>query len=234
MVKQSENKLIKSKERVSEHGEVFTSERDVNAMLDLVKGETERIDSRFLEPACGDGNFLSAILLRKLNVVIANYKKSSSDFEKYSIIALSSVYGVELLNDNAVQCRGRLYEIWNKTYSKYCSDIATDEIRNVAKYILEKNILCGNALTLKKVGEDTKDLDDPIIFAEWTFVTGDKVKRRDYRLDQIMTGHEANVQMDLFDPHAGDWQYDEETQSYIPYPIQEFPVCDYRRIADNG
>ena len=68
-------KQVKSKQRVADHGEVFTAEREVNAMLDLVKQETERIDSRFLEPACGDGNFLSEILRRKLAVVKRSYGK---------------------------------------------------------------------------------------------------------------------------------------------------------------
>ena len=94
-------KQVKSKQRVADHGEVFTAEREVIAMLDLVKDETERIDSRFLEPACGEGAFLTKILERKLNVVIAKYSKSEHDFEKQSIIALSSIYGIDILTDNA-------------------------------------------------------------------------------------------------------------------------------------
>lgn len=75
-------KQIKSKKRVADHGEVFTAEREVNAMLDLVKQETERVDSRFLEPACGDGNFLAEILRRKLKEVRRKYKRSPFDYEK--------------------------------------------------------------------------------------------------------------------------------------------------------
>ena len=75
---------VKSKKRVADHGEVFTAEREVNAMLDLVKQETERIDSRFLEPACGDGNFLTEVLKRKLIVVENRYRKSQLEFERYS------------------------------------------------------------------------------------------------------------------------------------------------------
>jgi len=81
---------VKSKERVADHGEVFTAEREVNAMLDLVKHETERIESRFLEPACGTGNFLLEILSRKLSVVKANYRKSKSEYERYALLAVSS------------------------------------------------------------------------------------------------------------------------------------------------
>ena len=83
-------KQVKSKQRVADHGEVFTAEREVNAMLDLVKQETERIDSRFLEPACGDGNFLAEILRRKLAVVKANYRRNPADYEKYQIRYQSS------------------------------------------------------------------------------------------------------------------------------------------------
>src|SRR5690554_6185883 len=112
------NKQVKSKKRVADHGEVFTAEREVNAMLDLVKDETERIDSRFLEPACGDGNFLAEILRRKLSVVNKQYGKNLPDYERYSILALSSIYGVDLLEDNIEDCRERLYDIWEKDYLK--------------------------------------------------------------------------------------------------------------------
>lgn len=101
-------KQIKSKERVAEHGEVFTNEREVKAMCDLVKDETERIDSRVLEPACGDGNFLAEILNRKLGTVSKCYSKSPNDWEQFSIVALSSLYGVDIMPDNAQECRDRL------------------------------------------------------------------------------------------------------------------------------
>ena len=85
---------IKSRERVSQRGEVFTAEREVNAMIDLVANECLRPDSRFLEPACGDGNFLSAILRRKLTELRRKYKKSPRDYEKQAIVAIGSFYGV--------------------------------------------------------------------------------------------------------------------------------------------
>ena len=113
-------KQTKSKLRVADHGEVFTAEREVNAMLDLVKQETERIDSRFLEPACGTGNFLAEILRRKLNVVKSRYGKHRPDYERYGVIAITSIYGVDILPDNVLECRNRLFDIWNKEYIKYC------------------------------------------------------------------------------------------------------------------
>ena len=107
---------IKSKQRVRDNGEVFTNTREVNAMLDLVKSETERIDSRFLEPACGSGNFLVEVLNRKLFVIKERYKKSQLEYERNSIIAISSIYGVDILEDNVVDCRSRLFKIFENEY----------------------------------------------------------------------------------------------------------------------
>ena len=91
---------VKSRQRVVDHGEVFTAEREVNAMLDLVKAETERIESRFLEPACGNGNFIAEVLRRKLVVVSSRYRRSPAEYQRYAFVALSSVYGVDILEDN--------------------------------------------------------------------------------------------------------------------------------------
>lgn len=215
------SKQVKSKQRVASFGEVFTNEREVNAMLDLVKAETENIESTFLEPACGDGNFLVEILRRKLNVVKKRYGKNSDSYEKYSIIAISSIYGVELLQDNVDACIDRLFEIWNKEYTKVCKSNANDDARNACKYILTKNILCGDALTLKK------ENGQPIVFAEWKLVSGNMLKRRDYRLDQLLESNEE--QSSMFWLLEG-WTFDEETNSYIPTPIKEYPLTDYRRI----
>jgi hypothetical protein len=217
---------IKTKERVADHGEVFTNPREVNAMLDLVKGETERIDSRFLEPACGDGNFLSEILNRKLSVVKSRYSKNPSDYIRYSILALASIYGIELLQDNVVSCRDRLYQIWMKEYNKYSDGKASEDVEKSAAFILEKNILCGNALTLKKVDGKAKDLEDPIIFSEWSFVSETSIKRRDFRLDQMLRGHDET--MNLLE--MNDWEFDKETNAWIPTPIKEFPLIDYRKV----
>ena len=214
---------VKSKQRVADHGEVFTAEREVNAMLDLVKQETERIDSRFLEPACGNGNFLVEILRRKMDVVKKKYKKSALDYEKNAILALTSIYGVDLLQDNVIECRTRLFEIWDKEYTSVCKNEASDDCREAAKYILEKNILCGDALTL------LKDDGTPIIFAEWSFITGCMIKRRDFALSEMLDGHEE--QMSLF---MQDWEYDEETKAFIPKPVKEYEMIHYRRVKENG
>ena len=216
-------KQVKSKQRVADHGEVFTAVREVNAMLDLVKQETERIDSRFLEPACGNGNFLVEILRRKMDIVKKKYNKSALDYEKNAILALTSIYGVDLLQDNVIECRTRLFEIWDKEYTSVCKNEASDDCREAAKYILEKNILCGDALTL------LKDDGTPIIFAEWSFITGCMIKRRDFALSEMLDGHEE--QMSLF---MQDWEYDEETKAFIPKPVKEYEMIHYRRVKENG
>lgn len=224
-VNSSENKQIKSKKRVAEHGEVFTAEREVKAMCNLVKDETERLDSRFLEPACGDGNFLVEILSRKLAVLKKQYKKSPSDYEKYSVVAVGSIYGVELLQDNAERCRHRLFEIWNKEYTAVCKKECSDEFREVIKFLFKKNILQGNALSLKQVDEHQQDTEIPIIFSEWSLVTGNKIKRRDFRLDHLLD--RKNNTPEIFE---NDLEYDSKTQSFIPKPIKEYPLTDFRRI----
>lgn len=214
-------KQVKSKQRVADHGEVFTAEREVKAMCDLVKSETERIDSRFLEPACGEGAFLTEILRRKLAVVKRQYGKSSADYEKYSVIAITSLYGVDILEDNAEICRQKLFEIWDAEYTANTKSQASDQCRQAVKFILRKNILCGDALTLRQAD------GSPIVFAEWSLVTGNLVKRRDYELSQLLEGHEEQMSLDMVG-----WQYDEEVQAFIPAPVREYPPTDYRRLAD--
>lgn len=217
-----EKQQIKSRERVVNHGEVFTNEREVKAMCDLVKDETERIDSRVLEPACGDGNFLAEILKRKLNTVSKCYKKSPNDWEKFSIIALSSLYGVDILNDNAEECRNRLFDIWDKAHKGAVGDVATQGIRESARVVIDSNILCGDALTL--LMEDGKT---PIIFPEWNLVNGVFIKRRDFELSTILEMQNNGEQRDLF--LCSD-EYDEELGSYVPKPIKEYKPIEYWRI----
>lgn len=214
-------KQVKSKQRVADHGEVFTAEREVNAMLDLVKDETERIDSRFLEPACGEGAFLKEILRRKLAVVKRQYGKSPFDYERYSVLAVTSIYGVDILEDNAEICRRNLYDIWNDEYTRCAKDQANYPCRETVRFILRKNILCGDALTMQK-NDGT-----PIVFAEWNLVTGNQIKRRDYELSELLDGHEK--QMSIF---MIGWEYDEEINAYIPSPKKEYPLTDYRRLSD--
>ena len=182
-------KQIKSKKRVADHGEVFTAEREVNAMLDLVKQETERIDSRFLEPACGDGNFLAEILRRKLAEVRRKYRRSPFDYEKNAVLAISSVYGIDLMMDNVDACRERLFKIWDKEYKAVCKKETNDQTREAVHFILSRNIVCGNALTLMCVDENGIDTAAPIVFSEWAFITGTQMQRKDYTFDEFVNGN---------------------------------------------
>ena len=213
----------KSKKRIADHGEVFTAEREVKAMLDLTKHETERIDSRFLEPACGDGNFLAEILRRKLAVVKSRYDKHAADYERYAVIAVTSIYGVELLPDNTDECRKRMFEIFDKEYTANCKKEANDDTRAAVRHILLHNILCGNALTMK-----TSD-DVPIVFSEWTAVNGSMLKRRDFQLSQMLEENTFDLQMDLFG-EVGTYEKD-ETGATVLSPIREFPPVHYRRVT---
>lgn len=177
---------IKSKERVSERGEVFTAEREVNAMLDLVADECLRPDSRFLEPACGDGNFLSVILRRKLSELRRKYKKSPRDYEKQAIVAIGSLYGVDIMNDNVIICRERLFSIWDKEYTAHCKFDASDEAREAARFIINRNIVNGNALTLMCVDDEGNDTIAPIVFSEWTLIGATQMQRSDYTMSDLL------------------------------------------------
>ncbi len=208
----------KSRQRIADHGEVFTAEREVTAMLDLVKSETERIDSRFLEPACGTGNFLVEILRRKLAVVTGRYRSSPLEWERYAILALSSIYGIDLLADNVAECCERLYRIWDAAYTAVVGARAKDEARRAARYLLSKNILWGDALTLKTPeGEAAR----PIIFSEWSAVNGSLIKRRDFELAYLL---DPQRQLAMFS--------DEAAPAYIPTPIAEYPLLHYLKLSD--
>lgn len=220
---------VKSRQRVADHGEVFTNEREVNAMLDMVKQETERIDSRFLEPACGDGNFLAEILRRKLSVVSSRYGNRASDWEKYAFVAVASIYGVELLADNAADCRERLLSIVKESWQKAAKSDGRQDFIPAIEYVLSRNILNGDALTMLDAS------GDPIIFSEWSIVTDDKVKRRDFRLDEMLEGNGEHEQFSLFGSSGSaitDWEYDEETQSFIPKPITEYPLTSFYEVMN--
>jgi hypothetical protein len=216
------NNQLKSKKRVTDHGEVFTSEREVNAMLDLVKQETERIDSRFLEPACGTGNFLVEVLRRKLTIVENRYKKSQLEFERYAVIAISSIYGVDILEDNVVECRNRLLEIFDKKYTKFYKTKCKEGCRTSIKYILERNILRGDALTLKTVGND----DQPIVFSEWSAVNGSMIKRRDFTLANLLEAEASKVPDSLFS------DFYETDPAFLPKPVKEFPLTHFLKLAE--
>ena len=212
---------VKSKKRVADHGEVFTSEREVNAMLDLVKHETERIESRFLEPACGTGNFLVEVLRRKLAVVKSRYRKSQTDYERYAVVAVSSIYGIDLLEDNIQECRHRLYGVFDEQYSTLLKSHCQEACRRSVKHSLNHNIIQGDALTFKRVDKE----DEPIIFSEWSPVNSVMIKRRDYSFEMLHNtqfGSDAGLFSDLGE------------EAFIPDPIKEYPVTHFLRLAEHA
>ena len=209
---------VKSRQRVADHGEVFTAEREVKAMCDLVLPETERIDSRFLEPACGDGNFLAEILTRKLAVVRRKYRRSVTDFEKNSLLAVSSLYGVDILADNVEACRERLFALWDAEYKAVCKKDCNDNMRHSIRFILSRNIVCGNALKMKCVDENARDTAEPIVFSEWAFVMGGMLQRKDYYFSKL-SGESSENQLSL----------DEPSDDGI-FLTQE--IYDYRRLGE--
>jgi len=173
---------IKSKQRVTDHGEVFTAEREVQAMLELVKHETMRVESRFLEPACGDGNFLAEILRRKIAIVKEHH---AADFERYILLSVSTLYGIDILQDNVHTCRERLLRQIDGCSPAY---------RNAIKHIISHNIIWGNTLTLRT--PDKKQT--PIIIPEWSLRKNGTIQRRDHTLSSLFSDFN---QTEFFENH---------------------------------
>lgn len=201
-------KLVKSRQRVSDHGEVFTPRWLVEDMLDLVKGETERIDSRFLEPACGSGNFLVPVLERKLAVVRERYRSSDFENRHYALLALMCVYGIELLADNAAECRGRLLD----TFSKFVK--AGDAWVSAARTVLDLNIVQGDALTM------TDSFGEHITFPEWGYLGRGKFQRRDFRFDNLTQRSSSDI---------GLFTHFEEHEVFVP--VRTFPSMTVQELA---
>ena len=188
---QKKSQII-SRQRVTERGEVFTAEREVNAMLDLVANECLRPDSRFLEPACGNGNFLTAILKRKLSELRRKYKNSPYDYEKQAIVAIGSLYGVDIMRDNVEECRERLFSIWNEEYTAHCKSEASEEARQAARFIISRNIINGNALTLMCVDAEGNDTSAPIVFSEWTLISSNRMQCSDYTMSDLLLYNDSS------------------------------------------
>lgn len=179
--------LVKSKQRVADHGEVFTPAWLVADMLDLVQAETQRIDARFLEPACGSGNFLMAVLRRKLAAVDARYE---AQFERrhFALLGLMCIYGIELLADNIAECRANLLEI----LANHLRLDESDELYGAASYVLSQNLVHGDALTMRAHSGEA------ITFAEWGYLGKGKFQRRDFRLDTLTMSSTFSEEGTLF------------------------------------
>ncbi len=208
-----ENTQIVSKERVAERGEVFTAPREVNAMLDLVKRETERIDSRFLESACGKGAFLQEILKRKLNIVKSRYSKSSIEYERYAVLAISSIYGIDIMEDNVEDCRNILLDIFEKEYQEVLKKPCSKECEETVKFILSKNIIWGDALSLTCMKNQS-----PIIFSQWSYVKGSFIQRDDFLFSKLIKNKQPTS---LFNNENEGWK-----------SLKKYPLTHYLRLKD--
>jgi hypothetical protein len=205
--------LVKSRQRVADHGEVFTPEWLVEAMLDLVKGESERIDSRFLETACGSGNFLVKVLRRKLATVETKYGKR--DFEKrhFALLGLMCIYGIELLSDNVAECRQNMLEI----FDEYLSLTDEDDLHQAAAHVLSQNVVHGDAMTM------LNNAGTPITFPEWGYLGRGKFQRRDFRFDTL-TQMSAFGEDDTLFADLGKHEVFTPTKSYQPMSIAELAL----------
>lgn len=152
-------------------------------------------------------------------MVKKRYSKNKSDYEKYAVLAITSIYGVDILEDNVLECRNRMFSIFNDEYTKIYKEDANDECREAVRYILSRNILHGDALTMATLE------GEPIIFSEWSLVSGSMIKRRDYRYDELLAGSQEQISIFMVG-----WEYDEEIQAFIPAPLREYPLMDYRRV----
>ena len=204
--------LIKSKKRVADHGEVFTPGWLVDAMLDLVKGEADRIDSRFLEPACGSGNFLIRVLQRKLAAVEIKFGKSEFEKRHYALLGLMCTYGIELLPDNIAECRANMLDV----LAEYLNIDDTDELYRAAFFVLSQNLVHGDALTMR--AQDGL----PITFAEWGYLGKGRFQRRDFRLDVLTGSSSFSAEGSLF-AHLGKHE--------IFTPIKTWPTMTVRDLA---
>ena len=202
--------LIKSKKRVADHGEVFTPDWLVEKMLDLVKGETERIDSRFLEPACGSGNFLVPILQRKLAAVELKCSKSEFDKRHYALLGLMCCYGIELLADNIDECRANMLEV----FASYLDIDETDDLYQAASFVLSLNLVNGDAMTMKDM------TGQPISVVEWGYLGKGKFQRRDFRLD-VLTGMSSFAAEDSLFAHLGKHEIFTPTSTYPPMTVRD-------------
>jgi hypothetical protein len=202
--------LVKSKQRVADHGEVFTPAWMVEAMLDLVNDECERIDARFLEPACGSGNFIVRILQRKLAAVELKYGTAEFERQHYALLGLMCIYGIELLNDNINEGRANVLEV----FAEYLGLAEDDDLFLAAEHVLGLNLVHGDALTMR--AHDGQ----PVTFAEWGYLGRGKFQRRDFRLD-VLTGSSAYSSEGSLFAELGKHEIFTPIQTYPPMKVRE-------------
>lgn len=208
------------RQRIIDHGEVFTPPELVSDMLDLVAQECERIDSRFLEPACGDGNFLAEVLRRKLLSVDRKHARNRENWERDAILSVCSLYGIDLLPDNITACRDRLLQVVSSAYAARFNVPLPEPVARAATYILSQNIVQGDALHMRT------DEDTPIVFPEWSPLGRARLKRRDYAYDELagqndfaLLSQENDLGQRVFPS---------------PRPVADYPPCHYLKVAQQA
>lgn len=211
-----DEELIKSKDRVSSHGEVFTPKWLVENMLDLVRDESFRIDSRILEPACGSGNFLVPLLQRKLTTVHEKYGKNEFEKRHYALFALMCIYGIELLEDNVIECRRNLISV----FDDYFGLKLTEDLHKAAAYVISQNIILGDALTMKEPNFGGQGHPEALVFPEWGYLGKGKFQRRDFRFDALTQMSAFSEQGTLF-AEMGRHEVFQPVKTYSPISIAE-------------
>lgn len=209
--------LMKSRQRIIDYGEVFTPPKLVSDMLDLVAHECERIDSRFLEPACGNGNFLAEVLRRKLLTVDAQHSKNVTNWERAAVLAVCSLYGIDLLSDNVVLCRDRLLNVVAHAYNARYQTTLPDNLHSALAFILSRNVVQGDALTFRAADGRA------IVLSEWSPLNGALLKRRDFSYEHLI--EETRVSsLPLFNELGED--------VFVPMPVGNYPPCHYLKVPE--
>lgn len=208
---------MKTRQRIIDHGEVFTPPGLVNDMLDLVAHECERVDSRFLEPACGDGNFLAEVLRRKLLTVDKRNARNREKWERETVLAVCSLYGIDLLADNIASCHVRLLEVVRAAHAARFKSPFSEDAARTAAFVLSRNIVQGDALSLRTSG------DRPIVLPEWSPVSRLMIKRHDFAFERLL------ARSDIFNMPLSS---DTGEGVVVPTPVGEFPPCHYLSLPD--
>lgn len=226
-------KLIKSDDRVKDHGEVFTPKWVVDKMIDQpeIAAKVKSLTATFLEPSAGEGAFLVEILDRKLKYA-AELSKSAHEFGNYALMALSTLYGIELLEDNVEMLVMNMKDTFTDNYRELMADEYQEEpdqkVYNSAKVIIRANMAQGDAL--KKVDAS----GNPIIFSEWQPIGKTKVQRTEYTFEAIVNGDGPtgtvqhvveDIKLDLFPDED-----DEELETFEETPTRHFIPCKWTDI----
>jgi len=232
--------LMKSKHRVQKHGEVFTPQWVVDKMVAIpgIKEKTEDVLATFLEPSAGEGAFLLAIEDIKLRFVTENYSRDA--WNTYALWALSSIYGIEFLEDNLAAARQNMLALFLDYYDAVQGSPLSkrSDLYKSARAIIWANVVQGNTLTRKNL------LGEEINFSHWERIPDEphKVQRTSFTYSSLFTDnkYESNcIQLSLFETVE---QLDlftviDDDKEDAPHP-QQYAIVDidqvWREEKENG